>query len=470
MLQRSTTPAPSSAAWDETLSVAVVESDRSAQLELTEKLHEAGLRAHPFEKADHVAEAVESGQRFAVVLLDLGTPSGEHLPALRRIFEAAPKSAVLGACAEAVTSEIAGFMNAGGSDVVSKPVGDEGVARVLAALPTVAVRRKVPSVVVPGTLGDVFEQVDQIASSGATTLLLGETGVGKGLVARALHDRSPRADRPFVKVLCSAIPGTLLETELFGHARGAFTGADREKAGKLELAHRGTLFLDEIGELDLALQPKLLHALEHGEFTRVGSNRARRADVQLICATNRDLKEEVDAGRFREDLYHRINVLRIDIPPLRDRREEILPLFEAFVAHWGEVLDARTTCPTETLRALLHNYGFPGNTRELENLACRFAILGETASLHELLLARGAAVENKIETILQSALSQRRCEASLLEIGRQVSDVVERELVEHALATTGWNRRRAAQLLRLSYGTLLQKIQDFGLAPPGPHA
>ncbi len=458
-------PRPAACLASHPLPVAFAEPDPHLQTELEECLSEAGLDATPFDKPADLAVAVENGARFALILLDLGAPAGEHLSALRRILESNPSARVLGTTDRDHTGEIAPFMRAGGRDVLTKPLGPSCIPRLLSALPQLARRRTAP-LIVGGVMSQLLETVDQIAATGAPALLTGETGVGKGVVARAIHERSPRAARAFVKVLCSAIPGNLLETELFGHARGAFTGAAHEKAGKLELAHRGTLFLDEIGELDLGLQPKLLHALESGELTRVGSNRLRHTDIQLVCATNRDLEEEVAAGRFRADLYHRINVVRLHVPPLRERRDEILPLFRGFIAHWSSLLRRAPPEPSEGLVALIRHHSFPGNARELENLACRFVLFGEQAALHELLSAREAVIETSIDRIVGNARAESGQLEPLLSIRRRVSEVVERELVEQALVTTGWNRRRAARLLQLSYATLLQKIQDFSLAPP----
>src|SRR5436309_11070979 len=220
----------------------------------------------------------------------------------------------------------------------------------------------------------IRDLIAKVAATNTTLLLRGESGVGKEVVARAIHKASPRAHRQFLKVNCTALPGELLESELFGHEKGAFTGAYREKPGKVEVARGGTLLLDEIGEMPLRLQAKLLHILQDGEFARVGGERIIQTDVRVIAATNRDLEAAIRAGQFREDLYYRINVIEIRIPPLRERREEIPALIRHFLERSKEENGHSIDIPTATLRAIM-DYSWPGNVRELENLLKRIAVL-----------------------------------------------------------------------------------------------
>src|ERR671922_2437181 len=227
----------------------------------------------------------------------------------------------------------------------------------------------------------VRDLVAKVAGTNTTVLLRGESGVGKEVVARAVHKASPRASRQFLKVNCAALPGELLESELFGHEKGAFTGAYRQKPGKFEAADQGTLLLDEIGEMPLRLQAKLLHVLQDGEFSRVGGERIIGTDVRLIASTNRDLEAAMRAHQFREDLYYRLNVIEIRIPPLRERREEIAPLVDHFLRKFNAQYGRTVDVPGETLRAFL-DYEWPGNIRELENAVKRIVVLGSARPVH----------------------------------------------------------------------------------------
>jgi two-component system response regulator AtoC len=270
----------------------------------------------------------------------------------------------------------------------------------------------------------VRDVVAHVAGDNVPVLLLGETGVGKELVAHALHRAPPRASHPFLKVNCAALPDDLLESELFGHHKGAFTGACRGKPGKFELARRGTIFLDEIGEIPLRLQAKLLHVLQDGEFARVGGERIIQSDVRVIAATNRDLESAIGAGRFREDLYYRLNVIAIRVPPLRDRPDEIPVLADYFLRRFNAEYGRSVAMSAATLRTFT-DYAWPGNVRELENAVKRMVVLG-----------------------------------SAREATRDVECVVIRATLERVK----WNRRKAARLLQMSYRTLLNKIGEYGLA------
>src|SRR5712664_415911 len=222
----------------------------------------------------------------------------------------------------------------------------------------------------------VRELIAKIAGTDVTVLLRGESGVGKEVVARAIHNTSPRASKLLLKINCAAMPGELLESELFGHQKGAFTGAHRDKPGKFEVAHGGTLMLDEIGEMPLSLQAKLLHVLQDGESARVGGDRVIRTDVRVIAATNRDLEAAIRAGQFREDLYYRLNVIEVRVPPLRERRAEIPALVSHFMKRFQKEYGSTVDIPAATLRAFM-NYAWPGNVRELENVLKRIVVLGD---------------------------------------------------------------------------------------------
>ncbi len=297
----------------------------------------------------------------------------------------------------------------------------------------------------------LFEVLPEVATSGATVLISGESGTGKELVARALHDLSPRSEGPFVAVNCAAIPEGLLESELFGHVRGAFTGADRQREGRFAAAEGGTLFLDEIGDLPAALQVKLLRVLDAGEYTPLGSNRTRQSDARLVTATNRDLEQEIQQGRFREDLFYRLNVVGLMLPPLRERREDIPLLVDYFLerlaAERGEPL--RRLTPAAMSRLLDHRW--PGNVRELQN-----------AVEHALVLAQGGAIEPRHlpQSLRRLERTGRGTLSSRLDLHSR-----EKEAITKALALHEGHRARAAAELGISTTTLWRKMKRYGIMP-----
>lgn len=306
---------------------------------------------------------------------------------------------------------------------------------------------------------EVKEFIREAATVDVTVLVTGETGTGKDVVARGIHHLSPRRTRPFVKVNCAAMPRELLETELFGHERGAFTGAHQLKIGKFEAAHGGTIFLDEIGDLHPALQGKLLHVLQDGEFARLGGKTTLKVDVRTIAATNHDLDRAVAEGRFRQDLYYRLNVVQIKVPPLRERIEEIPALVNHFIEVYARRFhrDAFAISPAALDDLLRQSY--PGNVRELENLVKRMIVLGE-ASVARMSAAPTPEVTVPILSVTVPAESTQ----SLREIVRQASQAREREIICQVLERTGWNRVRAAKALKISYRALLYKMKHFGLS------
>lgn len=316
----------------------------------------------------------------------------------------------------------------------------------------------------------VRETIEKVAGTSATVVIRGESGVGKEIAARMIFQRSERRDRPFVKVNCAAIPHELLESELFGYEAGAFTGAYRARAGKFEQADGGTLFLDEIAEMHPALQAKLLHVLQDGEFARLGSKKNTSVDVRILCATNRHLERQVAEGLFREDLMYRINVVTVDIPPLRERREEIPALIRYFLQKYSVVYQ-RQAAPFEArAMAAISQYHWPGNIRELENFCKRYVIVGDAASLVKALQPRQPAdgliqtTENGELTVIPPVVKFPQpspAGPSLLEIGRQAAWQAEREAIENMLIATRWNRREAARRLQVSYKALLNKIKQL---------
>ena len=299
--------------------------------------------------------------------------------------------------------------------------------------------------------------IESISDTDTTVLIRGESGVGKDLIARAVHRASTRRDGAFVKVNCAAIPQDLLESQLFGHEKGAFTGAHRRKFGQFEYANKGTLFLDEIAELPLALQAKLLHVLQDFRFSRVGGHALIDVDARVIAATNRDLEAAMERGLFREDLYYRLNVVEIRVPPLRERRDEIPALAAYFLAKFNAQYGRKKQLSPDTI-ARLQEYPWSGNVRELENAVRRLVVLtdGEQA-VQALAGARRATIE---------ALRTTTSSEGLRDIARRGAREAERKALAEVLDRVGWNRAEAARILKVSYKTLLNKISECGLKPP----
>lgn len=300
---------------------------------------------------------------------------------------------------------------------------------------------------------EIRRVLESIADTDVTVLLLGESGVGKDLVARAIHAASARHDGPFIKVNCAAIPPGLLESELFGHEKGAFTGADRRKLGQFEYASKGTIYLDEIAELPLTLQAKLLHVLQDFRFARVGGYGVIDVDTRVIAATNRDLDQAMAHGEFREDLYYRLNVVEIRIPPLRERKDEIPNLASGFLARFNEQYGRNKQLSAEMLARLVE-YSWSGNVRELENAIRRFVVLSDGEHAFETLVAGG---RNGHPPVPRPASIVTE---SLREIGRRGAREAERKALEDVLERVSWNRAEAARILNVSYKTLLTKIKD----------
>jgi len=299
--------------------------------------------------------------------------------------------------------------------------------------------------------------IESIADTNTTVLIRGESGVGKDLVARAIHAASTRRNGPYVKVNCAAIPQGLLESELLGHEKGAFTGAHRRKPGQFEYANKGTIYLDEIAELPLALQAKLLHVLQDLRFSRVGGHGLIEVDARVIAATNRDLEQAMTRGEFREDLYYRLNVVEIQVPPLRERREEIPALALWFLAKFNAQYGRQKQLLPETI-ARLQEHSWSGNVRELENAIRRLVVLTNGEQAVEALAAHH---RNHPVDAPQTMVTE-----SLREIARRGAREAERKALAAVLQQVHWNRAEASRILKVSYKTLLNKISECGLKPP----
>jgi transcriptional regulator with GAF, ATPase, and Fis domain len=326
-----------------------------------------------------------------------------------------------------------------------------------------AVRRGAPQLVGDDpSLRKVFTSLQRAAATDATVLLEGESGTGKELFARSLHALSARADAPFVAINCAAIPENLLETELFGYEKGAFTGAVARKPGKFEMAHRGTLFLDEIGDLPMALQAKILRALEEKTFERVGGTGTVQVDVRLVAATNKGLRAAVAARRFREDLYFRLSVFPITVPPLRERAGDIPVLARFFVDRFCRELKKKSLVLSPAALEQLQSYRWPGNVRELQNCIERAVILAEGDTLHprHLNLSFAAPVQAEVTV---SPWSQIDLSGSLAEVTRRVTREAEKMKIVAVLEEAGGSKGRAAELLQISYKMLLSKLKDLGI-------
>ena len=299
--------------------------------------------------------------------------------------------------------------------------------------------------------------IESIADTDTTLLIRGESGVGKDLVARAVHAASSRRQGPFIKVNCAAIPQELLESELFGHEKGAFTGAHRRKPGQFEYANKGTIYLDEIAELTLALQAKLLHVLQDFRFSRVGGHGLLDVDTRVIAATNRNLEEAMARGEFREDLYYRLNVVEIQVPPLRERREEIPGLAAWFLAKFNAQYGRQKQLLPETMARLME-YTWSGNVRELENVIRRLVVLTDGEQMVEALVDRRRTAQPEPPRPMVAE--------GLREIARRGAREAERKALAEVLQRVHWNRAEASRILKVSYKTLLNKISECGLTPP----
>ncbi|MGO8990675.1 MAG: sigma-54 interaction domain-containing protein [bacterium] len=314
-------------------------------------------------------------------------------------------------------------------------------------------------------MNKIKSTIDEVAKTDITVLIKGESGTGKGLLAQAIHLNSHRQNKPFIKVNCAAIPKGLLESELFGFEKGAFTGAHLEKPGKFELANNGTILLNDIGEIDISIQAKLLQVLQDGTFSRLGGSGDVTVNTRVVATTKDHLERTIMEGNFREDLFFRVNVINITVPPLRDRREQILPLSQYYFDFYKKKYGRETPPFSSPIISALREYAWPGNIRELENVVKRIVLLGEENTvLQSISNSRLVDGRNpKPDGDGEPNASGENKYFNLKEVGKRAAEVAEKEIIQNTLQETHWNRKQAAKLLRVSYKALLYKIQKYHL-------
>ena len=439
-------------------SILVVDDDRLVRSFISTILKEDGHRVEEAESGQSGLEKIQAAD-FDLVITDLRMPDLSGLDLIREGRKLRPESRWIIITAYGSIGNAVEAMKVGASDYLTKPFGSPEelrhvVRRVLreadqeqklSFLSEELGKQYPPSelIFLGKTMGPVRRLVEEVAPTPATVLVAGPSGTGKELVARLIHQLSPRRDGPFVGVHCAALAETLLESELFGHERGAFTGATAMRKGRFELADGGTLFLDEIGDVTPAIQVKLLRVLQEKQFERVGGNRAVSVDVRIISATHRDLRSAVAEGRFRDDLYYRLNVFPIVLPSLKERSEAILPLAEYFATKFGASFGKRVTGFTEDAKNALVSYGWPGNIRELQNVIERAVILSAGT--------------------IDASLLNLETESDRRDLAEGLLKSNERELIRKTLEETDGNRRKAAEVLGISLRTLQYRIKEFGL-------
>jgi two-component system response regulator AtoC len=488
--------------------VAIVDDDSAFANYLRTFLSLRGYETRSYSRGDEMLASVKQGDPPDIVLLDVMMPGMDGIDTLKALKAAKPDLQVIMLSGREQASIIVEALRLGAADYVVKPNDPEGLGEIEL---DVRIKKEIEKTNLVSEITELRRQlsddqdraflfwgdspemqtiarvIEQVSDSDVTVLIRGESGVGKELVARAIHQRSSRKERPFVKVNCAALPGELLESELFGHEKGAFTGAAATRIGKFEQADTGTIFLDEIGEMKAALQAKLLHVLQDAQFTKLGSNKNINVDVRVVAATNRDLEKMMLRGEFREDLYYRLKVIEVTVPPLRERRNEISHLTEFFIDRYARRYNRPRRAPTEELQQLFQTYEWPGNIRELENMIKRMVILqDEQLVVRELVraappvaayagaaLGPGSAPIDEPDDLDESddddapppeEVVVTAPVGRLADVAKAAALKAERAIIEDTLHQVQWNRRRAAEQLGVSYKTLLNKIKECGIS------
>jgi two-component system response regulator AtoC len=459
--------------------VLVVDDAEGIRTFLANLLDLLGYEVDTAEDGRRALALLEGGAAPDVIILDVMMPGLDGIETLRRIRDLDETVPVIMLSVVGKASTIVEAMQLGAVDYLNKPFEEEeleltldkvlekkSLERERAELSDEVERYRDGVVWGSDAMREIHAVLEQVAHTDVTVLIQGESGVGKEIVARNVHALSDRADQAFVKVNCAALPEDLLESELFGYEKGAFTGASQRKPGKFESADRGTIFLDEIGEMSASLQAKLLQVLQDHSFARLGGNEEVQVDVRVVCATNRRLEEMVQDRSFREDLYFRLNVVNVAIPPLRERREEIPALVESFVRRYSPLYGKPAPHISDELLEAFDRYEFPGNVRELENLVKRVIVLESEEPVKSELARYSQPGQGKDRfAALMAHIEETAGDIPLREVSRRASQEVEREAIGRVLHQTGWNRKQAATMLGVSYKTLLQKIRGCGLEP-----
>jgi two-component system nitrogen regulation response regulator GlnG len=469
--------------------VLIVDDEPSVRFVLSRTCERVGVPSAEAGSAEEAREKLlHDGRSIGLVLLDVRLPGDDGLTLLGEIAQKPASPFVVVMTAEDTIRSAVEAMKRGAADYLTKPFDLQRVERILKDLargpedhPEAPATRAAGgdegeeeerprdpiSELLIGrspAMVDVYKEIGRVARTEMTVLLMGESGTGKELVARAIHANSARARGPFVTVNMAAIPRDLIESELYGHEKGAFTGAVERRPGKFELANGGTLFLDEIGEMPVELQAKLLRVLQEREVDRVGGSRPLQVDVRIVAATNADLARSVEEGRFRRDLYYRLAVVPIPLPPLRDRDKDVVLLARHYLAKYGEQLKGRPIALAKEAEALLLSHAWPGNVRELQNVVQRALIklAGPRATAKDLapLLPTSAALDRGLEAVVDAIL-----DGAAPEEGRHAAAIaaVERPLFTAALARTGGNQLRAAELLGMNRNTLRERMRALGM-------
>ena len=451
---------------DKRARILVVDDEESHRIMLRAVLQEEGYQVAEAADGPDAIRAVEQ-EPFDLILLDIRMTTMDGIETLTEIRKVSPFVPVLMMTAYASVKTAVEALKAGAFEYLTKPLDIEELKILMEKAlehyhlreENLALRERLGDrfdfskiIGKSGKMKEVFDLLAQVAPTDATVLILGESGTGKELVANAIHHNSPRANQPFIKVACAALPETLLESELFGHEKGAFTGAIARKEGRFQLAHRGAIFLDEVGEMSAATQAKILRVLQEKEFEPLGSTRVAKVDVRVIAATNKHLEKEVREGRFREDLFYRLNVVPVSLPPLRERKEDIPALASHFLSIYREKNKKELREISGKALDLLVRYDWPGNIRELENCIERAVVI-----------ARGEIIAPAdLPPQIQALSSEKEDSEVRFPSGISLQEV-EKALILRTLEDTGGNRSRAAEILGINRRTLQMKLKEYGM-------